>query len=151
MQSPTKIINYLKQTENRISPQRRVIMELLYNDTSHPNIQEIYRRAKARMPKISKSTVYKIVNELESIGELRKLDFVIGSFSRYDTNIKPHDHLFCIECKRIIDLQEDSNTDKINSEKLTGFKIKKGQVTFTGICPDCLKKQNHSESTEPEK
>lgn len=140
MQSPKAIINRYRQKRMRITPQRRLIMELLIEDNAHPCVYEIYEQAKAQMPDISRATVYNIFNELEELGAIKKLDYVMGSCSRYDTNIQPHDHFNCTECGQMVDISKDPCANDIDHNKLSGFKIEKCQVTFYGICPDCQKK-----------
>lgn len=137
MRSSKKIFKLYKKKRLTLTPERQLIIDLLQDDTSHPSIDEIHQRAKGQMPDISKTMVYNTVTELEMFGEIKELEFVMGSFSRYDTNIDPHNHLYCSNCHQVADIVIDSNAFNIDPEKLSGFQIDNCQATFYGICPVC--------------
>jgi len=137
MQSPEKIFTLYKQKRLTLTPERKLIIELLYGDKSHPYIDEIHQRAKQHMPDISKAMVYNTISELETFGEIEKLGFVNGNNPRFDPNVEPHNHLYCSKCHRAFDIAIDPNEFNIDPEKLSGFQIDKYQITLFGVCPDC--------------
>ena len=137
MQSLEKIFSIYKQKRLTLTPERKLIIELLHDDRSHPSIDEIHHRAKQQLPHISKTIVYNTITELETFGEINKLDFVNENTPRYDPNVTPHNHLYCSRCHRAFDIAIDPNELNIDPEKFSGFTIEKYQVTFYGICPDC--------------
>ena len=137
MQSPEKIFEVYKQKRLTLTPERKLIIELLHKDRSHPSIDEIHQRAQQEMPGISKTMVYNTIMELEIFGEIDKLGFVNRNNPRFDPNTEPHNHLYCSRCHRVVDIDVESNEINIDPEKFSGFTIEKYQVTFYGICPDC--------------
>jgi Fe2+ or Zn2+ uptake regulation protein len=137
MHSPKKIFKDYKKKRLTLTPERKLVIELLHEDTSHPSIDEIHQKAKQHMPDISKTMVYNTITELEIFGEIKKLNFVDGNNPRYDPNVEPHNHLYCSRCQKVIDIEIDSNEINIDPEKFSGFQIDKTQVTFYGICPEC--------------
>ena len=138
MQSLEKIFEVYKQKRMTLTPERKLIIELLHQDTSHPTIDEIHQRARQQMPDIPRTLIYNTITELEAFGEITKLDFVDGSTPRFDPNPAPHNHLYCTSCHRAFDIDIDPDEFNIDPEKFSGFAIEKYQVTFYGICPDCL-------------
>ncbi|MDF1521033.1 MAG: Fur family transcriptional regulator [Brevefilum sp.] len=143
MRSPKDFLRSFKENGLRITPQRRLIIELLVNNSSHPSVDDIYQQAREIMPGISRSTIYNTMNELAIIGGVLNLgDFIEGS-ARFDANTEPHHHLYCEKCHRIFDIMEGTNAMEIDHESLVGFKIRSSQVTFYGICPECQKNEGN--------
>jgi hypothetical protein len=52
------LINTLREKGYKITPQRRVIIEQLVTDKSHPTVEEIYQRVRSVMPEVSRTTIY---------------------------------------------------------------------------------------------
>lgn len=137
MRSSKKIFKLYNKKRLTLTPERKIIVELLQDDTSHPSIDEIHQRAKQEMPEISKTMVYNTITELEAFGEIDKLGFVNGNNPRFDPNVEPHNHLYCSRCHQVVDIDIEPNELNINPEKFSGFQIERHQVTFFGTCPNC--------------
>ena len=137
MASIETIISLFRHDGLKITPQRRVMFELLSRDDSHPTAEEIYQRMLAVMPDISRTTVYNTLHEMVRLGALNMLEHLSEGEMRYDTNRDLHHHLFCINCHKLVDIHQDFQGLKLLSEEAAGYRIIKSQVTFYGICPDC--------------
>ena len=137
MQSVDALIKAFRQKDLKITPQRRVIFELLAEDDSHPTADEIYQRVLSVMPEVSRTTVYNTLRELVALGELTTVEDLSESGARYDTNGSHHHHLFCIRCHALIDISRDFMSVELSPEETEGYRIVRSQVTFYGICPDC--------------
>lgn len=137
MQSTDEIFNLYRRKRLTLTPERELIIQLLQDDSSHPSIDEIHQRAKQHMPDISKAMVYNTISELETFGEIEKLGFVNGNNPRFEPNVEPHNHLYCSQCHRVLDIDIDSNEINIDPEKFSGFEIENYELTFYGICPEC--------------
>ncbi len=137
MQSPEKLIDLYRQKGMRITPQRRLIFEILSGDGSHPTVDELYQSVRSHMPEVSRSTVYNTVNELVALGELEIVENTREGGTRYDPETSPHHHMYCRSCQKLIDLLHDDEPLTLAPENVSGFKVERIQVTFYGICPDC--------------
>ena len=135
------LLRQFRQNGLRITPQRRVILELLVDDDSHPTAEHVYQRALAVMPDISRATVYNTFRELSDMGELTPVHDLSEGGQRYDTNTEPHHHLYCVECHVLIDIDHDFGGLDLAPEESSGYQILSRQVTFYGICPDCQAKK----------
>ena len=62
----------------RMTGQRRVIAKVLSEADDHPDVEEVHRRASARDPRISLSTVYRTVRLFEGAGILERHEFGDG-------------------------------------------------------------------------
>ncbi|MBO8197758.1 Fur family transcriptional regulator [Streptomyces smyrnaeus] len=122
----------------RMTAQRRVVAEVLDGEHVHLTADEVYTRATARLPEISRATVYNALGELVSLGEVLEVA-TDDRAKRYDPNAhRPHHHLLCSRCGTIRDVHPtgDPLADLPDSERF-GFTVSGVEVTYRGLCPDC--------------
>ena len=137
MKSLETHLTLLRQHNLKITPQRRLIVELLLDDESHPTVDAIYQRVLAAMPGVSRTTVYNTLHELVTLGILAEVPDLSEGGVRYDTNAMHHHHLFCIQCHALVDVSHSFEGVSLSSEEAAGYQIIQSQVTFYGICPTC--------------
>ncbi len=137
LKSLEALLDQFHQHGLRITPQRRVILQLLADDKSHPTAEQVYQRVLAVMPDVSRTTVYNTLHELSDLGELTPVHDLSDGGHRYDTNNAVHHHLCCVVCHRLIDLDRDFEGVRLSSEEASGYRILSRQVTFYGVCPEC--------------
>jgi Fur family ferric uptake transcriptional regulator len=126
-----------KQRHFRMTPQRRIILEELRKDNSHPSADSIYAMVRRRIPRISLGTVYRNLEILTELGEIQKLE-TSGSLRRFDGNPEKHYHIRCIRCDRVIDAPvEPLIKTKGDVHQSTTFKIIGHRFEFIGVCPEC--------------
>ncbi|MEV5484313.1 MULTISPECIES: Fur family transcriptional regulator [Streptomyces] len=124
----------------RMTAQRRVVAEVLDGEHVHFTADEVLARAAARLPEISRATVYNTLGELVSLGEVSEVA-TDGRAKRYDPNAhRPHHHLVCSRCDAIRDVHPDGDllADLPASERF-GFTVREAEVTYRGLCPDCAR------------
>lgn len=134
----------LKERDFRLTPQRLAIVKFLASSKEHPTVEEIYERIRRQFSTTSLATIYKTVTLLKSMGEVLALGFG-DERKRYDgNNPSPHPHLTCVNCRKIIDLENGVLTE-LSAElgKKTGYRIVNLRVDFYGVCPSC---QEHQET-----
>ncbi|MBN2006152.1 MAG: transcriptional repressor [Anaerolineae bacterium] len=142
MQSLDTLLELFHQEGKKITPQRRVILELLLQDERHLTIDELYRRVLAVMPDVSRTTIYNTLHDLEDLGVVKQVQDLSEGGGRYDVNIHFHHHLFCMRCHALVDVEREFEGVTLTTEEAAGYEIARYQVTFFGICPDC---QRHNE------
>ena len=140
MKSPQFVAGIFHKSGLRVTPQRRYIFNLLAKDESHPTVEELYQKTKIDMPDISRATIYNTIRALVDLGQLNEVEELGSNYKRYDPKIKSHDHLYCVSCHRIIDIELKENPPSLHQGDLKGFKIQRSQVTYYGLCPDCQSK-----------
>jgi Fur family transcriptional regulator, peroxide stress response regulator len=117
--------------------QRQVIYETIMALPGHPSPEDIYGRARKKIPSISLATVYKNIRTFLDSGVLREVSLHHGSL-RVESNHHPHHHLVCINCKTIMDLDEAGLAPLRFRRKLPrGFQVKRIAVDILGICEAC--------------
>jgi Fur family ferric uptake transcriptional regulator len=91
----------------RMTDQRRIIAQVMTEATDHPDVEELYRRAAARDPKISIATVYRTVRLFEEAGILERHDFRDGR-SRYEqVPDEHHDHLIDLQSGNVVEFRSE--------------------------------------------
>jgi Fe2+ or Zn2+ uptake regulation protein len=118
----------------RLTNQKRVILEYLKNTKSHPSAKEVYFKVKKKLPQISLGTVYRILNQLKEKGEIKE---ILTEVSHFDGDLTSHSHFVCQKCKKIFDVFEE--IPELKNKKLKVGEIKNYQVIFYGVCKKCKK------------
>ncbi len=137
MKSTEEIIQLFSQKGLKITPQRRLIFELLADDKSHPTAEGLYQQVISRMPDVSQTTVYNTLRELVTLGELAPVENLRGAGTRFDTNPQQHHHLICTQCQSLVDIKRDFPNIDLSKAEAKGYQILNKQVTFYGICQNC--------------
>jgi Fe2+ or Zn2+ uptake regulation protein len=95
-----------------------------------------------RLPHVGLGTVYRNLRVLVEMGLLRESADPAGS--RFDPNTTSHDHLTCVQCRRIYDVAQTragSVRERISS---MGFQVLEHRVEFYGCCRACRQRRRKS-------
>ncbi len=127
--------NYL--TTNNIKPsiQRLKVYEYLYNNKTHPTVDNIYINLVEEIPTLSKTTVYNTLKLFVDNGIVKAIT-IEDNEVRYDAFMENHAHFKCDVCGIIYDVEVDLSQLKI--VKSDGFKIDKTNIYLNGKCKKCL-------------
>lgn len=121
----------------RMTKQRATILAELRSLTSHPTADEIYSLVRQKLPRISLGTVYRNLELLTETREVLKLEYA-GFQKRFDGNIHDHQHVRCIVCGKVADVEHLAETPQLpESTQVPGFTVLSARVEFFGICKDC--------------
>ena len=91
----------------RMTGQRRTIAKVLSEAEDHPDVEEVYRRASARDPRISLSTVYRTVRLFEGAGILERHDFGEGRARYEPVPSGHHDHLINVKTGEVMEFRNE--------------------------------------------
>ena len=91
----------------RRTGQRRTIAKVLSEAEDHPDVEEVYRRASARDPRISLSTVYRTVRLFEGAGILDRHEFGDGRARYEPAGLGHHDHLINVKTGEVIEFSNE--------------------------------------------
>ena len=119
----------------KLTPQRLAILEFLDGNTDHPSADSIFQEVKKKYPMMSFATVYNTIEALKKSGDLLELT-IDAERRRYDPETRPHHHLICLECKKIVDVHKEfsiSVPDEIGDD----FDLAGNHIEFYGVCPEC--------------
>lgn len=127
----------------KYSRQRESIKNSLMNRHDHPTADTLYMSIREEFPNISLGTVYRNLNLLVELGEIRKLSCGEGA-DRFDADTNPHYHFVCSHCGEVIDLPMET-LEAMNEAAQTYChgQIESHITYFYGTCEQCLKKNLH--------
>lgn len=123
-----------------LTVQRREVFAAMLERRDHPTAEQIYAAVKERVPGVSRTTVYRVLETLVGAGVITKACHP-GAAARYDPLTRRHHHLVCLGCDKIVDL-EDPRLDRLPMPRVRkrGFKIGDYCIHFTGLCAGCRAK-----------
>jgi Fur family transcriptional regulator, stress-responsive regulator len=134
------LMQRLRRRRWPLTAQRRAVAEVLAGEHVHLSADEVHRLAAARLPEVSRATVYKTLAQLVAMGELREVS-VGGRAKRYDPNHDAgHQHLVCERCGTTRDVHPHGSAAlRLAKPERYGFTLTGVDVVFRGLCPACAK------------
>jgi len=133
---------YLQEHRLKITPQRRLILDIFLLEQGHVSSEELYAKVKKRDATIGQATVYRTLKLLAGCGLADAVSFADG-ITRYEPHLgeEHHDHLLCESCGRNIEIMDP--VIETRQEELAakyGFRLIRHKMDLYGICPECQKK-----------
>jgi Fe2+ or Zn2+ uptake regulation protein len=128
----------LRRAGKRITPQRILIMDMIREGGGHLGADEIHRRAKAKAPSLSLSTVYRTISLLKEAGLIEELHLDDEHHHYELKGDRSHHHLICQGCGRIIEFDcPFSQAFLCDLGEQHEFQISSVQLNLTGYCSQC--------------
>lgn len=125
----------------RVTPQRRLVLDILAAADGHLDANDIYERGRRQDQNLSLSTVYRTLGVLKEIGLVRELHLDCEQH-HYELNGKDeHSHLVCQGCGRVIEVDSSAFVQAARTVgERYGFEVTDAQVELTGLCHQCHQK-----------
>lgn len=138
----------LKEFETRcrnlglaVTIQRRAVFEELAARRDHPTADQVYETLNGRLPGLSRTTVYRVLETLVEAGLARKVQHA-DAVVRFDPTVERHHHLICERCGRLVDVEDEVVPPLVlPASRDSGFEVRGYTVSFTGLCPRCHRKK----------
>ncbi len=128
----------------KFSRQRESIKACLMARSDHPTADAIYAAIREEYPNISLGTVYRNLNLLVELGEVRRLRCDNGP-DHFDGDTTPHYHFLCRHCGRVIDMpMSHMNELNVLAGRYYPGHVENHAMLFYGVCKDCLEMENIS-------
>ena len=134
--------DFLTRQGQKLTRERTALVREIFSTHYHFEADELLFTMKQKSVKISRATVYRTLELLVKSGLVRRVhlgeDHYHYEHVRGDSH---HDHLICIECKRIVEFEEprvEALQDEIADKY--GFVIRSHKHELYGVCPDCQRK-----------
>ncbi len=120
---------------------RNAILSCLRCTDSHPSAEMVHEMLQSEHPDISLATVYRNLSLFKNQGLIASLGTVNG-IERFDANIVPHVHFVCDTCANVLDLPQMEVPEALSRSAAdqSGCQVHQCRLTFSGICQDCLAK-----------
>lgn len=128
----------LRAHGKRVTGQRRLILEIVAESEGHLDAGEIYRRTRARDPRMSLSTVYRNLNLLQELGIISELH-LDEEHHHYEVKEETeHYHLICSRCDSVVEFDSplaDRLVSQVGAKE--GFSIDRVHIDLVGLCREC--------------
>ncbi|MGL5938433.1 MAG: Fur family transcriptional regulator [Phocaeicola sp.] len=131
-----KTFNYLLSHSIKPSVQRIAIMDYLLANKTHPSVDEIYSNLSAKIPTLSRTTVYNTLKLFVEQGAALMLT-IEEKNACFDGDISQHAHFLCKECGKIYDMHPESDSSREHVVTKDGFLIQETHHYYKGVCPHC--------------
>ena len=133
----------------RLTSQRRAVISVIQEATSHLDAGSLLELARKREPSIDRATVYRTIELLKKLRLIDELDLMHLEGEKHYYEVKTegeHIHLACFGCGMIeeftsalFDRLKDEVTGKIE------FEIRVSRLEFGGLCRRCSSRRQGQE------
>ncbi len=144
-----EIVSAIRGADRRVTVAKRTVAEVLVAAKGHLTADEITHEVQKRQPDVSPSTVYRILEEFET------LKIVVHAHldqhaAVYHLAGAVHGHLTCDQCGGTFEIPA-AHFDVLSKDlqKTFGFLLDRHHVAVTGTCAYCQEqRQAHQVKTE---
>jgi len=140
MKDPIAVFSdYAEQKRLKMTPQRRLILDVFLRERGHVTSEELYNKVKLANQSVGQATVYRTLKLLSGSGLAKELDFGDG-VTRYEQTYghSHHDHLICERCGKNVEVvDQDIEVIQERVAREHGFSLTGHVMYLYGICADC--------------
>lgn len=126
----------LKEKGYRITPQRTMILDVLHRAEKHITPEEIHLQVCAIYPEVNKSTIYRTLELLKSLGLVDETDLGGNKLYYHHSEKGHHHHLICQKCGKTYEVDEDV-FDPIKETLIRDYRFVP-DIRHLGIFGHCL-------------
>lgn len=120
-----------------LTVQRRAVLEAVLERDDHPSAEQVFAVVRTRIPGISRTTVYRVLDALVGLGVIGRAHHQ-GSIARFDAKTHRHHHLVCEGCRRVVDYEAPGLDGlPLPEPAAIGFEVRDYSIQFTGLCAAC--------------
>jgi Fur family ferric uptake transcriptional regulator len=137
MPAPSRPTDGAASAFGRSTKQRRLLLEIVTREGRPLSPGELLELARAALPTIGLSTVYRTIRALEEAREIAAVE-VPGQPPRYElaqVAARHHHHFHCVACDRVYDLE--GCPGGMRNLLPSGFTLEQHTLVLTGRCRDC--------------
>ena len=138
-----KFREFLATKGQRLTTERQIIIEEIFADHEHFDVDQIVNRLSQRDDgrRVSRSTVYRTISALEEAGLLRKVARTNDrDVYEHDYGYPQHDHLICRKTGKLIEFQSpelDEILRRVAAEH--GFRIEGHRLEVYGLSAEACR------------
>ncbi len=100
---------FIRNKGLRNTPEREQVVNAIFSDHDHFDVDELYVRLRRQNEKISKATIYRTIPLLLESGLIQEAFFEDGHMHyEHIYGHEHHCHLRCLDCGKIVEFAEES-------------------------------------------
>lgn len=99
------LLDRVRENGCRITKQRAVILQVLCELGGHASVERVHEQVCVHCHDVDMSTVYRTLGRLRDLRIVSQTDLGRGCVEYEIVTDRPHHHLICLECGRVIDLE----------------------------------------------
>jgi Fur family transcriptional regulator, ferric uptake regulator len=123
-------------TRQRATRQLTAVYDALAASSDHPTADQIFRRVRDVLPRVSLGTVYRNLDKLREQGRLRVVRLE-GGHAHYDAMTDAHDHFVCERCGAVADLPSRTARPNVEALRAVGYDVRWHTTALYGVCQQC--------------
>lgn len=138
MNTVERILEELRQRGERITIQRRMVIEALCEDYDHLTINDIQKQMQSRGHDLDEATIYRILQWLKAVEVISQTDLGERGIVYELIGSTRHHHLVCLNCHAVIGLDDsfvDQLRDQVRHEY--DFEPRVDHMAIFGWCAQC--------------
>ena len=138
MVDPAPLIAALDRSDYRMTGPRRVVAQLVADQTGHFSAADLVAAAESRHLGIGRATVFRTLDVLAELELVERIDLPSGEHAYVACEPSHHHHVVCSRCGRTQDV-EDAGLRAVVRDvaKRTGYRIDEHRLELFGLCPAC--------------
>ncbi|MDR2804687.1 MAG: transcriptional repressor [Dysgonamonadaceae bacterium] len=136
-----KFTEYLTANKCRKTPERYAILDLIYTEQRHFDMDTLYQAMKEKNFRVSRATLYNTMQLLLDSQLVLKHQFG-NTLSVYERayNNDFHHHLICTECHKVREYKDSGLKLAIRNKKIKQFTPVHYSLYIYGLCNICTRK-----------
>ena len=135
------ILEILHERGERLTIQRRMVVEALCRQSGHRTLHELREAIRQIGEDLDESTIYRILQWLNTIGLVSQTDLGERGTVYELLYGKPHHHLVCLSCGLTIELDDNfAQAMRGQLREQYHFQPRVDHMAIFGWCEDCQKK-----------
>ena len=147
-----KFTDYLTANKYRKTPERYAILNLIYTEQRHFDMDSLYEAMNAQNFRVSRATLYNTMQLLLECKLVLKHQFGQNlSFYERAYNNDYHHHLICMDCNKIQEYKDIELKAIIQNKKIKRFVPSHYSLYIYGLCSSCARKIKKNENEKERK
>lgn len=142
-----RIVEKLRQQRERLTIQRRLVIEALTATQAHMTINDVSAYIRSTQPSqpLSEPTIYRILQKLKDLEIISQTDIGETGIVYQVIGESRHHHLVCLNCSRTIDLDDSLFNDLRGVLRdRYGFRARIDHMAIYGYCDNCAAQSDPS-------